>query len=736
MLRPCSCLSRRNEIRCRATCNYQSNPREEGSETVSFKTCFIFSIVAFLILVPASQAYGDQWTTKTSMSVSRSFLSTAVVNGTLYAIGGGLDLNSSTPAVEAYDVAANSWTRKADLPWTYCGTVACAVNNKIYVIGGAWSVLGSVVGMVYEYTPASNTWAKKADIPTARAFAAAGVVNGKIYVIGGASAELASAYNTVHEYNPATDTWTRKADMPTARFASSAAVVDGKIYVFGGATGIYLTGLSAVEAYDPATDTWTTKAPMPTSRYSHATDVVNGKIYAIGGGLGFGTASAVVEEYNPVSNAWATKTPMPTARWALAVATVGGKVYAIGGALASNAVLPTVEEYSPDVAAPGTPALADPADGTIGIAVTTALSWTAVSGGTTYRIQVSTVPGFTTILVDDSTLTGTSRQVGPLSNGAIYYWRVSAKNSGGTSAYSPVWSFTTIVAAPPAPDLVSPIDFAVGVSINPTLSWNAITGAVTYRVQVSPSPGFTTLLVDDSTVTGTSKAASGLTNSAIYYWRVSAENAGGTGVYSPTRSFTTIVALPAVPSLVSPPDSAINIQLTPTLTWNTATGAEGYHLQISTVSTFATNVVDDTTLTATSKLVGSLALNTTYCWRVRSKNAAGYSAFTNARSFKTILTTGIAKLDGSIPSEHALSQNYPNPFNPSTAIRYDLPKSENVSLNIYNTLGQLVATLVNERKETGHYQATWNAPSVPSGIYFYRLQAGEFVETKKMILLQ
>ena len=633
-------MGRRNEIRCRTSCNCQLNPREKGSEIMFFKTCFIFSTVAFLILVPPSQVYGDQWTTKTNMSAPRSFLSTAAVNGTLYAIGGGLDLNTSTPVVEAYDVAANGWTRKADLPWTYCGSVACAVNNKIYVIGGAWSVLGSVVGMVYEYTPASNTWAKKADIPTARAFAAAGVVNGKIYVIGGASAELASAYNTVDEYNPATDTWTRKADMPTARFASSAAVVDGKIYVFGGATSIYLTGLSAVEAYDPATDTWTAKAPMPTSRYSHATDVVNGKIYAIGGGLGFGTASAVVEEYNPALNSWATKTPMPTARWAVAVATVGGKVYAIGGASASNVVLPTVEEYTPDVTAPGIPVLATPADGATGIAVTTTLNWTAVAGATTYHIQVSAVPGFTAIFVDDSTLTETSRQIGPLSNSTVYYWRVSAKN------------------------------------------------------------------------------------------------AGGTGLYSLPRSFTTIVALPAVPTLVSPPDSATNIQLTATLAWNVATDAAGYHLQVSTVSAFTTNLIDDTSLTSTTSSVSSLALNTTYYWRVRSKNVAGYSAFSNAQRFKTIITTGIARPDGAIPSEYALSQNYPNPFNPSTAICYDLPNSATVSLNIYNSLGQLVATLVNERKEAGHYQATWNASSVPSGIYFYRLQAREFVETRKMILLQ
>jgi predicted acyl esterase len=95
------------------------------------------------------------------------------------------------------------------------------------------------------------------------------------------------------------------------------------------------------------------------------------------------------------------------------------------------------------------------------------------------------------------------------------------------------------------------------------------------------------------------------------------------------------------------------------------------------------------------------------------------------------------------PTGFMMSQNYPNPFNPSTTIRYSLPKAANVSLKVYNTLGQLVATLVDEHKEAGSQQIQWNA-NVPSGIYFYRLEArhtegggpGEYVETKKMILLK
>ena len=88
-----------------------------------------------------------------------------------------------------------------------------------------------------------------------------------------------------------------------------------------------------------------------------------------------------------------------------------------------------------------------------------------------------------------------------------------------------------------------------------------------------------------------------------------------------------------------------------------------------------------------------------------------------------------------IPDTYDLSHNYPNPFNPSTTVRYSLPRTAHVTLRIFNTLGQEIATLVDGEKNAGFYQVQWNA-AVPSGIYFYRLQAGEFAETKKMILLR
>jgi photosystem II stability/assembly factor-like uncharacterized protein len=92
--------------------------------------------------------------------------------------------------------------------------------------------------------------------------------------------------------------------------------------------------------------------------------------------------------------------------------------------------------------------------------------------------------------------------------------------------------------------------------------------------------------------------------------------------------------------------------------------------------------------------------------------------------------------DLSTPLSFKLEQNYPNPFNPSTTIRFSIPEAAFVSLKVYNSLGQEVETLVTKELNTGNYKYDWNAEGLTSGIYFYKLQAGSFVETKKMMLIK
>ena len=89
-----------------------------------------------------------------------------------------------------------------------------------------------------------------------------------------------------------------------------------------------------------------------------------------------------------------------------------------------------------------------------------------------------------------------------------------------------------------------------------------------------------------------------------------------------------------------------------------------------------------------------------------------------------------------IPSQYILEQNYPNPFNPSTVITYELPVLTIVTLKVYDLIGREVKTLVSDRQSAGIHSVTFNASNLTSGVYFYRLQAGSFTGSRKLLLLK
>jgi len=245
-------------------------------------------LIGLLGLASMSLAAEDPWVRKVDMPTARGGLSTSVVNGIIYAIGGSPGCN----VVEAYEPATDTWTRKANMPTGRDMFSTSVVNGIIYAIGGATPEIAPPMAAAVEaYDPAMDTWTKKADMPTARWSLSTSVVNGKIYAIGGWDG---AAVEDVEVYDPKTNTWTKKGDMPAARGGHWASVVNGIIYAIGG-----WTALPTIEAYDPAMDTWTRKANMPTGRGYLSTSAVNGKIYVIGGATGTAPLpKGIVEEYD------------------------------------------------------------------------------------------------------------------------------------------------------------------------------------------------------------------------------------------------------------------------------------------------------------------------------------------------------------------------------------------------------------------------------------------------------
>jgi len=158
--------------------------------------------------------------------------------------------------------------------------------------------------------------------------------------------------------------------------------------------------------------------------------------------------------------------------------------------------------------------------------------------------------------------------------------------------------------------------------------------------------------------------------------------------------------------------------ITPSITFSpyrTLYGLKGSGAQIN-------RLIQIDTLTAVGTLIDSMGVSGLLAITMRTDSLVPVSVPEPLPS--TLLTSFV------------LEQNYPDPFNPTTVIRYQLPVTSHVTLKVYNVLGQEVATLVNEEMKPGSYEVTWDASGVASGIYFYRLQAGSFAETRKLVLLR
>ena len=293
-------------------------------------------------------------------------------------------------------------------------------------------------------------------------------------------------------------------------------------------------------------------------------------------------------------------------------------------------------KFTTIVPIPTAPALFSPANNSSDIPISLNLVWNKPQYANTYRIQLATDSLFGALVINDSTLADSIRTVTGLSNSTNYWWRVNAKNVGGTGSYSAASKFTTIIAAPSAPALLSPANNSTGVPVLSTLIWNKTPTAISYRVQLSSDSLFNSLIINDSTITDSTRIVSGLSNLTNYWWRVNAKNVGGASAYSTAFKFTTIMAAPSAPSLVTPPNNSVGNLTTLMLAWSRSANAATYRIQLSTDSLFNTIVVNDSTLTDSTRAVSGLNPLTYYWWRVSAKNAGGTSAFSSAFKFKTL----------------------------------------------------------------------------------------------------
>jgi len=286
--------------------------------------------------------------------------------------------------------------------------------------------------------------------------------------------------------------------------------------------------------------------------------------------------------------------------------------------------------------APGQVTLSSPADDAVEVSLTPNLNWANQAGADTYTVQVSTVSNFSSTVVDQSGLASSNYTLpAPLAQGTEYFWRARAENEGGQGPFSAVWSFTTVTSK--IVILSSPTNGATSLALSPTLSWNSVVGATSYRVQVSKSSDMSSPVVDQSGVTETSLVVGPLDASTIHHWRVRADNAAA-DQWSTVWSFVTGTGAPGAVTLVSPADDATAVSREPSFTWNEAGTATSYRFDLSTASNFSSFVVSQSGIEDTSFDPGvELDGNQEYFWRVRASNAQGDGPFSSVFSFTTIV---------------------------------------------------------------------------------------------------
>ena len=352
------------------------------------------------------------------------------------------------------------------------------------------------------------------------------------------------------------------------------------------------------------------------------------------------------------------------------------------------------------------------------------LVWNAVSEFYTYMVEKSLVEDFSAdieeFLVEDNSFTDSDIQIG-----VEYFYRVTSILGNEHSDPSEVISLMIVPA---------PTGLAVTIQADESvyLTWDNDDNATSYQIQRSRDPMFFGPS-DFFTSTENNYTDTDLTPGIRHYYTVSTYY----GDYlSPSSQNVSALVVPAPAGvMVTVDESSVS------LSWDAVDIAEvSYVIERATDSLFTADV-EEFTSTENSFTDNSLEAEIEYYYRVSAVCCGGNSISFFSDIVSAMLTVMGTDLTASIPDAYSLQQNYPNPFNPTTKIRYGLKENTYVSINIYNLMGKHIRSYINTVQDAGYQTILWNATDasgqpVPAGMYIYSITAGDFRQTRKMILLK
>jgi|GEM_PF-5432014 hypothetical protein len=302
--------------------------------------------------------------------------------------------------------------------------------------------------------------------------------------------------------------------------------------------------------------------------------------------------------------------------------------------------------FSNKIYAQAVPQLSVPANTSTWELTTPTLYWWYVpyiysTGPFNYQVQLGISPSDFSApnLIVNQTVTGSNSAYytvpsGLLGVGSTYYWRI-----GINGYYSQIWSFTPSVGGSggtsitlTAPVLVSPTDASFDIASPVLFSWNSVSNATNYKIQIATDNAFT-ILVKDTITSSTSVSINGLQSLTTYYWKVRAQNSNGISPWSSIFSFTSELTPPSIVTLLAPLNNSISYVTNPVLQWSSVLNSDTYELQISTNNLFSIIVYASSGITDSQKQVSGLLNNTQYYWRVRAVNTAGPGSWSYASKF-------------------------------------------------------------------------------------------------------
>ena len=359
--------------------------------------------------------------------------------------------------------------------------------------------------------------------------------------------------------------------------------------------------------------------------------------------------------------------------------------------------------------------------------------WGLAENSINYDLQISVDAQFNDIIFDTIGIEQRSVQVPEtLDQSTNYYWRVRGRNPSGVGLWSESSTFETLPELPNIPILLSPEDSIKNLGVDISFNWVKIPASQKYRFQLSNNDLFEFSI--DTTISDTVLFIPNLEYNTSYYWRVKGYNASGFGDWSQIYSFKTILQVPDEVIIIQPTMGDYILPSINEFIWTEASRAQEYNIQFSSDSLFAA-IIKDTTGIKESRVKNiTLEQESSFYWRVRGINEGGFGPWSVYSGFQTVYLTNNEYQD--VPSEFILYQNYPNPFNPVTIIKYGLPKTQNITFEIYNILGQKVLTLFDGLQNAGYHTVTLDASQLPSGIYVYSIWSEEGVESKLLTLIK